>query len=144
MKSIDILKCKLVKDTEIKYSPVTMPNEAVDIFRAFGMADSADEIFAIACLSMDGSIAGVHEISHGDLSSSLVHPREVFKRAILNNAATIILCHNHPSGSLKPSLDDRSITNRLKSAGDLLGISVIDHIIISESDYISFKSEGLI
>ena len=85
-----------------------------------------------------------HEISHGDLSSSLVHPREVFKRAILNNAATIILCHNHPSGSLKPSLDDRSITNRLKSAGDLLGISVIDHIIISESDYISFKSEGLI
>lgn len=144
MKSVNIMKCKLVKDTEVKYPAVNNPDSAVDIFRAFGMADSADEIFAIACISTDGSVSGLHEISHGDLSSSIVHPREVFKRAILNNAASIILCHNHPSGNLKPSRADREVTDRLVSAGELLGISVLDHLIISESKHISFKSEGLI
>lgn len=144
MKSVDILKCKLVKEAEIKYSAASSPDHAVDVFRAFGMADSADEIFAIACLSTDGSITGIHEISHGDLSTTIVHPREVFKRAILNNAACIILCHNHPSGNLHPSEEDLHVTRHLKSAGELLGIFVVDHIILSESGHISLMSEGLI
>lgn len=144
MKSIDILKCKLVKDTQIKYSSAGSPGQAADIFRSFGMSDSADEIFAIACISADGTVAGIHEVSHGDLSSAIVHPREVFKRALLNNASAIILCHNHPSGNLKPSEEDCNLTARLKSVGELLGIRVLDHIIISESAHISFSSEGLI
>lgn len=144
MKSVNVLKCKLVRESEIPYSSITSSEHAAELFRTFGIADAAEEIFAIVCLATDGSVVGIHEISHGDLSSSLVHPREVFKRAILNNAAAIILCHNHPSGNLSPSDDDISVTNRLKAAGEILGISVLDHIIVSESSYISFKHKDLI
>ena len=144
MKSVDVLKCKIVRDKEISYPSVSSNEDAANLFRALGMADSADEIFAIACLSADGSIAGVHEISHGDLSSTIVHPREIFKRAILNNASSIILCHNHPSGNLRPSSEDKSTTERLVEAGKILGIKILDHIIISEYGHISFKNEGLL
>lgn len=144
MKSVNIMKCKLVKESEIPYSSITSAEHAVDLFRTFGVADAAEEIFAIVCLAVDGSIVGIHEISHGDLSSSLVHPREVFKRAILNNAAAIIMCHNHPSGNITPSVEDKAITERIKAAGEILGISVLDHIIVSTSEYISFKLKDLI
>lgn len=144
MKSIQILKCKLVKEAELEYSTVRCSDDAVKIFRDFGMADAADEIFAIACLSADGSITAIHEISHGDLTSSVVSPREVFKRCILNNAASIILCHNHPSGNLTPSEADKITTDRIKTAGELLAIPVVDHLIISASSHISFKAEGLL
>ena len=143
MKSIDIMRCKLSKESELAYEATNTPDSAAGVFRSFGMVDAADEIFAMACLATDGSITGIHEISHGDLSASLVHPREVFKRALLNNAAAIILAHNHPSGNLSPSEHDKSVTERLKAAGELLGVSVVDHIILSGSRYFSFKDAGL-
>lgn len=144
MKSIDVMKCKLVKESDFTYIATNTPDSAAGVFRSFGMADAADEIFVIACLATDGSITGIHEISHGDLSTSLVHPREVFKRAFLNNAAAIILAHNHPSGSLNPSESDNAVTERLKAAGELLGVSVLDHIIISRTGYFSFKDSGFL
>ncbi len=73
-----------------------------------------------------------------------MHPREVFKKAIMDNTAQIIIAHNHPSGDLKPSESDISTTNRLVDAGKLVGISIIDHLIITSSDYISFKENGII
>lgn len=144
MRSIDVMKCKLVKESDLTYEVTNTPECAAGVFRSFGMADAADEIFAIACLATDGSITGIHEISHGDLSTSLVHPREVFKRALLNNAASVILAHNHPSGSLNPSESDKAITERLRVAGELLGVSVLDHIIVSRTGYFSFKDSGIL
>jgi DNA repair protein RadC len=80
----------------------------------------------------------------GTLHSSLVHPREVFKAAILSNAAGFILAHNHPSGELTPSKDDIAVTERIKEAGDLLGIDLLDHIIVGDGKrYTSFREQGL-
>lgn len=76
-------------------------------------------------------MTGLHEVSHGTLSSSLVHPREVFKAALLGNCFAIIVCHNHPSGAtLVPSPEDLETTRQLISAGKILGVSVIDHLIV--------------
>lgn len=86
----------------------------------------------------------IDEISVGILNASLIHPREVFNKAILNNASHIVIAHNHPSGDLTPSRDDITTTQRLIEAGKIIGISVIDHIIVSKDDYYSFKNRGLI
>lgn len=84
------------------------------------------------------------DVSVGILNASLVHPREIFEKAILNHAAYVIVAHNHPSGDLNPSSDDVSTTMRLIEAGKLIGISLIDHMIVSVNGYLSMKKEGLI
>ena len=81
------------------------------------------------------------EISVGTLNASLVHPREVFKKAIKENIAQIVIAHNHPSGDPKPSEEDISTTKRLIEAGKLVGISIIDHIIITSGEHFSFKDQ---
>lgn len=83
-------------------------------------------------------------ISIGTLNSSLVHPREVFEPAVKFSASSIIIAHNHPSGSLQPSVEDKKITERLVESGRILGIEIIDHIILSKSGYLSFEQEHLI
>ena len=80
----------------------------------------------------------------GTINTSLVHPREVFKRALLNNASNIMVAHNHPSGDPNPSKEDIQITERLKEAGNLLGINLLDHIIVGEDKYISLKEKGVL
>jgi DNA repair protein RadC len=84
------------------------------------------------------------EISVGSLDSSIVHPREVFKEAIAASAASIIAAHNHPSGNPEPSQDDIKLSRRLKEAGELVGIDLVDHIIIGDGKFISLKREGLL
>jgi len=81
-------------------------------------------------LNQKNRVIGIHTVSMGSLTASVVHPREVFKVAILANCASILLAHNHPSGDCQPSKEDRAITTRLVEAGRLLGISVLDHVII--------------
>ncbi len=83
-------------------------------------------------------------ISIGTLNSSLIHPREVFEPAVKLSANSIIIAHNHPSGSLTPSEEDKKITKRLIEAGKLIGIEIIDHIILSKSAYLSFDKENLL
>lgn len=83
-------------------------------------------------------------ISIGTLDTSLIHPREVFNPAVRFNASSVIVVHNHPSGDSKPSLEDKKITQKLIQAGELLGIGLIDHLIITEDDYFSFKDHKLI
>lgn len=85
-----------------------------------------------------------HEISIGTLTTSLVHPREVFSEAIKHNAAGVIFAHNHPSGNTQPSDADIKTTRELIIAGNILGIKVLDHIIVTKSHYFSFKENGLI
>lgn len=83
-------------------------------------------------------------ISIGTLSTSLVHPREVFEPAIVLHAASIIVAHNHPSGNVEPSLEDREVTSRLVESGCILGIGLTDHIIVSKTEWMSFKDKKLI
>jgi len=83
-------------------------------------------------------------VSMGTLTASLVHPREVFKGAILSNASGIIVSHNHPSGDPKPSQDDKQTTRRLAEAGKLLGIPLLDHVVLAEHRFFSFRERGLL
>lgn len=103
------------------------------------LQDQPCEVFAILCLSTKHRVIAYHEVSRGALDATLVHPREVFKAALLANAAAIVLAHNHPSGEPTPSPDDLQLTRRLVDAGVLLGIEVLDHIIVGEARYYSFK-----
>lgn len=109
------------------------------------LADVDREHFVILLLNQKHKVIGIHTVSVGSLSASIVHMRETFKAAILANSAAIICGHNHPSGNPLPSQEDRSITQRLVESGKLLGISVLDHIIIGDEDrYFSFADEGLL
>ena len=105
--------------------------------------EEAQEVFGILILNTKNKIVAVHEISRGTLNSSLLHPREVFKPAVLHNAAAIICFHNHPSGDKTPSEMDINITNRLVKAGDILGIEILDHIIVTDNGYASLKELGV-
>jgi DNA repair protein RadC len=108
------------------------------------MRRSRQEHFLVFCLDARGCAISREVVSVGILNASLVHPREVFYPAILHNAASIIIAHNHPSGDATPSDDDVAITERLTRAGALLGIAVADHVIVSEGGYTSLREEGLI
>lgn len=88
------------------------------------------ESFFVATLNGAHRPIKVHTVTTGLLNRTVVHPREVFRRAILDNAESIVVAHNHPSGLTKPSIEDRELTARLKKAGDLMGIPVLDHIIL--------------
>jgi DNA repair protein RadC len=89
---------------------------------------------------------GINTVSVGSLTASVVHPREVFKAAILSNAAALLGCHNHPSGAPQPSREDRALTTRLVDAGKLMGIALLDHIILGDGNetYYSFADEGVL
>lgn len=107
------------------------------------MAEYKQEHFKVLLLDSKLKIYKEEEVSIGTVNASLVHPREVFCKAIRQHAVSVILVHNHPSGDPYPSVEDQVITQRLKEAGELLGITVIDHIIIGESDYTSFQELGM-
>src|SRR6185369_694096 len=96
------------------------------------------EEFVVILLDAKHKLLGFHVVSVGSLTASVVHPREVFKVAILGNAAALILLHNHPSGDATPSAEDLQITQRLQEVGEVIGIKVVDHIIIGEGQYVSF------
>ena len=102
------------------------------------------EHFRVVLLDTKNQIIVTEEISIGTLNASIVHPRDVFRAAIKRNANSIILIHNHPSGDPTPSNEDINITIRLLEAGNLIGIKVLDHIIIGDNKYISFKEKNII
>src|SRR5215467_3935545 len=107
------------------------------------LADTDREHFVILMLDQKNQVIGINTVSVGSLTASIVHPREVYKPLILSNAAGVILGHNHPSGDPFPSKEDRAITQRLKEAGTLLGINLLDHLVIgADGRYFSFADEG--
>jgi DNA repair protein RadC len=130
-------------EPELKDYDIKNPQSVVIAIRA-GIKDKAKEHFKLILLNTRNKIIGISTISVGSLNTSVVHPREVFKDAIIHNAHSVVLAHNHPSGDTNPSEDDLTITKRLKEAGKILGIEVIDHIIISKNGYFSFKEKGLL
>ncbi len=108
----------------------------------FKIGSLAEEIFGIICFDVTNKITGIFEVTHGCLNSCIVEPREIFKRAMLVNSASIILFHNHPSGNVVPSDEDKNLTKKLVDAGKILGIKILDHIIACDNSYLSFKEYG--
>lgn len=101
------------------------------------------EVCGILCLSARLDILAYHELSRGTLDSAMVHPRDVFRTALLANSASVVVAHNHPSGDPMPSPDDIVLTTRLKAAGELVGVPLADHVIVgSNRRYYSFKEAG--
>ncbi|RMD85518.1 MAG: JAB domain-containing protein [Candidatus Dadabacteria bacterium] len=115
-----------------------------DVFEHFGplLADAKRERLYAVLLDTKNRVIAKVRISEGSLGSSLVHPREAFRPAVREAAASVLFVHNHPSGDPSPSVEDRRITERLRAAGDLLGIPVLDHIVVGRKDYFSFADSG--
>jgi len=105
--------------------------------KVFDLNKQCEEYFFMLALTTKNIVKGVFRISHGSLAMTVVHPREVFVRAILCQASAIIVVHNHPSGDPEPSPEDLQMTNRLSQAGKLLGITLCDHIIIAGDEHVS-------
>lgn len=122
---------------------VSNPIQAAE-FLAGEMRFLKQEVLRVILLDVKNKVIAAPEISRGGLSSSIVHPREVFKEAIRRSSAAMILVHNHPSGDPTPSADDLSITKKLVQTGKIIGIEVMDHIIIAGDKYISFKEKSLL
>ena len=136
------VRISMVKEKKMKYEAVSMPTDAVDISKRV-IGDSDRELVVVLCLDAKNQINAVNIAGMGSLNNAVVHPREIFKPAILSNASGIIFVHNHPSGDVKPSEDDRKTTERIKKAGDILGIPLVDSIVIGDNGaFYSFKNEG--
>ena len=118
----------------------TSADNVFELFR--DLAREPNETFVALHLDAKNRIICYDTVSIGSLSASIVHPREVYKTALLSSAAAVFFIHNHPSGDTTPSREDIEITKRLKEAGELLGIRVLDHVIIGEAGYYSFANDG--
>jgi DNA repair protein RadC len=134
----------LVRDGSIKTESRPQIRSATDAYALLKdwFLDKDRESFVIIMLNAKNKVIGINEVSIGSLTSSIVHPREVFKPAILSNAVGIILSHNHPSGDPTPSPEDKQITRKLRAAGELLSIKVLDHVIVGEERFVSFVDDG--
>lgn len=121
---------------------IKSPDDAATIGKEFmRIHEEPEEYMYMICVNTKNKVIGVFEISHGTVNASLVTPREVFQKALLANAVSIILMHNHPSGDCTPSSQDIEITKRLSEAGRVVGVDVLDHIIVGDS-YSSLKEKG--
>jgi DNA repair protein RadC len=108
------------------------------------MREQKKEKFITLCLDTKNQILREEVVSVGSLNASIVHPREVFKSALMESSASVIMVHNHPSGDPSPSREDIMVTEKMVEGGKLLGIDVLDHIIIGEGRYVSLKDEGFV
>ena len=145
MKRINIVQCRLVKEKAMSYDfkNISNPEDGAKIIKAY-IGNSDRENFVVACLDIRGNITALNTVSIGTINETSVHPREVFKVAILANSISIVIAHNHPSGDTSPSREDVEFTKRIVNAGKIIGIEVLDHIVIGDDEeYTSFKESGL-
>lgn len=133
------IRLALIRENDVKPSAIYTPSD-IELF-AEPLKHATEEYFIAFHLDTKHNVVGFHEVSHGTLSASLVHPREVFKfkAGLLSNAHAILVAHNHPSGSLAPSAEDLETTKQLVTAGKILGVPVIDHIIVAHSGIRSLR-----
>ncbi len=134
----------ILREAEVTYTgrkidasrQVSSGRDASRVFHGWGIANKAQECFGVMYLNGKHMCVGVQLVAMGSLMHVDIHPREVFRGAMLAGAAAVILVHNHPSGSTTPSPDDLAITKRLKDSGKLLGVPVLDHIImVQDGDF---------
>ena len=142
-KRINIVSIKMVKESSFLYRTrqILSPNDAYEMIKE--QLEGLDrEQFIIACLNTKNEPTNISVVSVGTLNKAIVHPREVFKTAILSNAASIMAFHNHPSGETTASQQDIQLTHRLVEAGELLDIKLLDHLIIGDGTFTSLKEKG--
>ena len=135
------IRCRVYLIRENTVDEVININESSDVYEMVKdeLVSSDRERFLSVMITTGNHLIGVETVSVGSISSAIIKPRDVFKSAILSNAVSIILCHNHPSGDLVPSDSDIEITKHLIEAGELLGVRVLDHLIISNQGYKSLR-----
>lgn len=153
MKRINFYSVKMVKEKGGLYDlvdnfTIRSPYDGYEaIQKILNLQEETSERFGILTLNTKNQIVGVHIIFVGSLNCSISHPREIFQRALLNNAASIICFHNHPSGDPTPSREDIEVTKRLVECGKIMGIEVLDHVITGDGingrrEYVSMKEKG--
>lgn len=137
---------RVVRQPSLLSEPAAIksPRTVADLLRAHGALNEEVEVLYALLLDCQNNVRGLVEVSRGILNSSLVHPREVYRLAIVHGAAGLIVAHNHPSGNPAPSADDKAMTAQLADAGRLLDIPLYDHVIITDGSYFSFAEAGLL
>ncbi|WP_277057571.1 JAB domain-containing protein [Trichlorobacter lovleyi] len=121
---------------------LTQPSQIWELFRWLGR--ESKEYMIVLLMDGKNRLSAVDICSIGTLNQSLCHPREIFKSALMASCAAIVLLHNHPSGCTQPSSEDIAITRRLKEASEIIGIRILDHLIVSDTEYTSFVEQGLL
>lgn len=144
-KIFEVIRLKqIITESDQEIKRIRSPKDCADIATMF-IGDDDREVLLVMCLNTKNEVVGVHRCHVGSLNASIVHPREVFKTAILNNSASIIVSHQHPSQDVFPSQEDIDVTRRLAECGLLLGIELMDHVIVNSSGkYVSLKEKGII
>ncbi|UKJ44681.1 RadC family protein [Lysinibacillus sp. ACHW1.5] len=144
-KRIQIVQIKLVREKSMLYKgrKIRSPLDAYELMQEF-LGDVDREHFIVMCLDTKNQPTCIQVVHIGSLNASIVHPREVMKSALLSNAASILVGHNHPSNISTPSTEDIEVTERLKEAGKILGIDLIDHLILCTDNFTSLKEKGYI
>lgn len=136
------VRTKLVIEGHKEYRPMKLSSSS-DVYSAFKkLVESDKEKFYSIFLDCKNKVIGVDMVSQGALDSAPVHPREVYKSALLASASNVIFVHGHPSGDPEPSLSDKEITRILRQAGDMLQINVLDHVIVGLDSFYSFADKG--
>ena len=142
-KKLNVVRIKLIDDAPLlSHEKVATPADAIRLMQdEVGNCDR--EIFCALHINARGKPLSMSVISIGELTATLVHPREAFKASILSNASSVIFMHNHPGGDVYPSQEDIKTTGRLEKAGEILGIHVVDHLIVAESKetFYSFRAK---
>lgn len=143
-KRVQIVEVKLIREASLMYKErkIRSPHDAYQLMQEF-IGDTDREHFVVLCLDTKNQPTCIQTVHIGSLNASIVHPREVLKSAILSNAASIIVGHNHPSNVCEPSSEDIEVTNRLKAASEIIGIELLDHIIICSDNFKSLKEASL-
>lgn len=141
-KRVDIVSIQMVKEKSILYDARSIRNP-FDIFKLLRQfLEFADrEKLMVVCLNTKNEPINICTVSIGSIKNSIASPREIMKTAILSNSNKIILAHNHPSGNPNPSKDDEAVTKRIAEAGKIMDIELLDHIIIGDGEFYSFRSE---
>lgn len=142
-KRVDIVSLRMVKETSLLYKDrsIRSPQDAYNLFKQF-LGELEREYFVLMCLDVKNQPTVINVCHIGSLNASIVHPREIMKTAVLSNAASILVMHNHPSGQPEPSREDIDVTKRLAEASRIIGIELVDHLVIGENSFVSLKEKG--
>ena len=139
--------CRIVRDSALYLArpqlSIRQPEQILEVL-APKLTSEEQEVFVVLTIDAQAALINMWEVTRGLVSSTLIHPREVFRRAIADNATAVIVAHNHPSGDPTPSAEDRTVTRTLRRAGELIDIPVYDHVIVAGDRYLSFAAAGLL
>ena len=143
-KKIDLIETCLVAQPPCITEPVAASNTAFEAIKQLRVCESPQEELWVLALDVRNVIRGYARVTKGSIHQSIVHPVDVFRPLITHNTLHFILVHNHPSGDPAPSAEDRELTKRIQAAAQIMGLSLLDHLIVAGDKYYSFRDTGLL